>query len=230
VPESRASDDGRRTHRTYPSAVSSSTGRRRAAYLGPERRRPLVLDAALGLFAQRGYEDVSMNQIADAAGVTKPVLYDCFASKDELFGALLDRELERISLDLLASTDLPAGLATGEAMVAESLKRFLSGVRSHPDSYRVVYVSPYGSNPVIVALYRRIRNEQLQRVTVLTRAQLHSRGVSDADRLGDLFAELLIAASEVGVRLLLDAPRGWSPEWLASTLAQALVRGTLSFE
>jgi len=59
--------------------------RRRAAHLGPERRRPLVLDAAFDLFVKRGYEGTSMEAIAAAAGVTKPVVYDCFPSKEELF-------------------------------------------------------------------------------------------------------------------------------------------------
>jgi AcrR family transcriptional regulator len=188
----------------------------------------MVLDAALGLFAVRGYDDVSMNEIASAAGVTKPVLYDCFASKDDLFSALLQREVERIWVDLLASVDLPPELSTGEAMIAEGLKRFLGGVRAHPESYRVVYLSRHGSDPVIVELYDRLHGEQLARVTELTRAQLRFRGVRDASRLGALFAELLISAGEVGVRVLLEE-KGWSSDRLATTLAQVFTRGTTSF-
>src|SRR4051794_29826353 len=73
-----------------------ATHRKRAAHLGPERRRPQVLDAALELFLERGYEGTSMEAVAGAAGVTKPVVYACFAGKDELFRALLRREEERI--------------------------------------------------------------------------------------------------------------------------------------
>jgi AcrR family transcriptional regulator len=189
-----------------------------------------VLDAALGLFAGRGYEGVSMNEIAAGAGVTKPVLYDCFASKDELFRALMEREVERITVDLLASTDLPSELETGEALIGEGLKRFLAGVRSHPDSYRIIYASPYGSNPVVVELYRRTRDEQLTRVTALTTAFMLARGARDAGRLGALFAELVVSASEAGVRMLLDSPDSWPAEDLAATLAQALTRGTTSFD
>ena len=67
-------------------------GRARAAHLGPELRRPLVLDAALPLFARDGFDAVSMQAIADAAGVSKPVLYSCYDSKEELFDELLRRE------------------------------------------------------------------------------------------------------------------------------------------
>jgi AcrR family transcriptional regulator len=54
----------------------------------PERRRQL-LDVALTRFAADGYHDTSMNDLAEAAGVTKPVLYQHFASKRELFLELL---------------------------------------------------------------------------------------------------------------------------------------------
>src|ERR671919_2046348 len=86
------------------------SGRKRAAHLGPERRRPLVLDAAHDLFLANGFEGTSMDSIAAAAGVSKPVVYDCFASKDELFTAMLDREEERILVETgeaLATTGTP---------------------------------------------------------------------------------------------------------------------------
>jgi AcrR family transcriptional regulator len=52
-------------------------------------RRQQLLDTALTTFARLGYHDASMNDIADAAGVTKPVLYQHFSSKRELFLELL---------------------------------------------------------------------------------------------------------------------------------------------
>src|SRR5438128_7131431 len=82
---------------------SKPTPRRRAAHLGPERRRPLVLDAALPLFVEHGYPATSMDMIAEAAGVTRPVIYDCFANKEELFTALLERESGRLLENALAS-------------------------------------------------------------------------------------------------------------------------------
>lgn len=54
----------------------------------PERRQQL-LDTALATFARLGYHDAAMNDIAEAAGVTKPVLYQHFGSKRELFLELL---------------------------------------------------------------------------------------------------------------------------------------------
>lgn len=54
-------------------------------------RRNQLLEVALDRFAAKGYHETSMEEIADAAGVTKPVLYQHFQSKQELYLVLLDR-------------------------------------------------------------------------------------------------------------------------------------------
>src|SRR6266404_9179674 len=81
-------------------AAKAEHHRKRAAHLGPERRRPEMLDAALELFLEHGYDGTSMQAVADEAGVTKPVVYACFESKDELFRSLLRREEERILAEI----------------------------------------------------------------------------------------------------------------------------------
>src|SRR5687768_2696668 len=81
---------------TDTQATHGEEKRERAAHLGPERRRPLILDAALKLFVKQGYHGTSMEAIAKAAEVTKPVVYDCYAGKEELFEALLKREERRL--------------------------------------------------------------------------------------------------------------------------------------
>lgn len=54
------------------------------------RRRKQLLAVALEVFAERGFHPTSMNDVAEAAGVTKPVLYQHFASKRELYHELLE--------------------------------------------------------------------------------------------------------------------------------------------
>lgn len=61
-----------------------------AVRLPAARRRTQLLATALDLFAERGYHSTSMDDIADAAGVTKPVLYQHFTAKKALFVELLD--------------------------------------------------------------------------------------------------------------------------------------------
>ena len=57
--------------------------------LPAKARRQQLLDTSLSTFARLGYHDSSMNDIAESAGVTKPVLYQHFESKRELFLELL---------------------------------------------------------------------------------------------------------------------------------------------
>ena len=59
-------------------------------------RREQLLDVALEVFARAGYHGTSMNDVAEAAGVTKPVLYQHFESKRELYQALLDEVGDRM--------------------------------------------------------------------------------------------------------------------------------------
>ena len=70
--------------------LRSMVARPPASRLPAARRRRQLLDVALELFAARGYHTTSMNDIAEAAGVTKPVLYQHFRSKRELYLELLE--------------------------------------------------------------------------------------------------------------------------------------------
>src|SRR4051812_17431058 len=125
-----------------------ATHRKRAAHLGPERRRPQVLDAALELFLERGYEGTSMEAVAGAAGVTKPVVYACFAGKDELFRALLRREEERILGEIQSAF---AGVDTDEpeSTLIEGYIGFLRAVGSSPEVYRLVFFGEGGANAAV---------------------------------------------------------------------------------
>ncbi len=61
----------------------------------PSDRRTTILDQARTLFLERGYSVISMQQIADAVGLNKATLYHHFRDKDDLFTAVLGRELDQ---------------------------------------------------------------------------------------------------------------------------------------
>ena len=69
--------------------------------LPADERRQQLLEVACDLFARSGFHDTSMDDIAEGAGVTKPVLYQHFPSKKALYGELLEDTGRRL-LDLLA--------------------------------------------------------------------------------------------------------------------------------
>ena len=82
----------------------------------PLRERQL-LELAEALFAERGYAGASMDELASRAGVTKPVVYELFGSKDGVFEACVERSLERLAEDIAAAvrseTDPEARLRAG---------------------------------------------------------------------------------------------------------------------
>src|SRR3954469_14225112 len=118
-----------------PRAGSKSPRRRdRAAHLGPERRRPLVLDAAFELFLEHGYDGTSMEAVARAAGVSKPVVYDCFASKGKLFTALLRRERTRVLAQIAAALPRRADGDNAELVLGDALTAFLRAVADSPQA------------------------------------------------------------------------------------------------
>jgi AcrR family transcriptional regulator len=63
-------------------------------------REQQLLELAEQLFAERGYAGTSMDELARRAGVTKPVVYELFGSKDGLFGACVDRSIQRMAADV----------------------------------------------------------------------------------------------------------------------------------
>jgi AcrR family transcriptional regulator len=62
---------------------------------GKERREQL-LDIGRGLFAERGFDGTSVEEIAAKAGVSKPVVYEHFGGKEGLYAVVVDREMERL--------------------------------------------------------------------------------------------------------------------------------------
>jgi AcrR family transcriptional regulator len=193
--------------------------RRRAAHLGPERRRPLVLDAALGLFVERGYRGTAMEAIAEAAGVTKPVVYECYPSKAELFGVLLEREERRLLEAVAAALPSDSSAADLEPLAVGAFTALLHAAAAAPDSWRVVFASEHGAEPEIRRRFHRGREAVIAQLAALLAEVLEARGRTDR-RLAAALAELLASLGEGGVRLLLADGSDWTAEELGVLLGR----------
>lgn len=200
--------------------------RSRAAHLGPERRRPLVLDAALGLFRERGYEGTSMESIARAAGVTKPVVYACYPSKEALFNALLQREEERVLNQIAAAIPATTGKGDLEATFVRALTAFLRAVAAAPDTYRVIFLGEGGGNAAVAERVRRGRQRQVEAIAVLARPLLGGVEMDgDRDRTALLLGHVVVGLAEAGARAMLSEPDRWTPESLGQALGRLAARG-----
>lgn len=206
-------------------ATHRGGGRARAAHLGPERRRPLILDAALEVYVERGYKGTSMQAVADAAGVTKPVVYECFANKDELLLALLDREEHRLLAAITDSFLTNAVSDNIEAVLAAGLTAFLAAARQAPNSWRVVFDSGWGSGSPVAERVRRGREMAVGQLHELVRRFMVAGGIDDIDRKAPVVAELIAATSESCARMLVVERYPWTAAELATYVARLLARG-----
>jgi AcrR family transcriptional regulator len=100
-----------------------------------ERRQQLV-ETALTLFAQRGMHGTSMDDIAEAAGVTKPVLYQHFASKRALFLELLDDVGKHLLSAITAAT---SGAESPRQQVEAGLTAYFQFVADHHASFVLLF-------------------------------------------------------------------------------------------
>ena len=124
------------------SAPASASSRRPRARRDPERRAQ-ILDAAERAFAASGFHAASMDAIAHAVGVGKPVLYRHFGSKEGLYGASLDRAGEQLVERLAAVARQPGPREQLEAGVLG----FLGFVEEHRAAWLVLHREASGTAP-----------------------------------------------------------------------------------
>jgi AcrR family transcriptional regulator len=117
--------------------VSAHTQARPARKRLPaEERRELILDAALEVFAGRGFHGSSIDEIAQAAGVSKALIYEHFPSKRDLHVSLLERNVQEI-FERLA--DAAATSDPGEVRLRKGVDAFLEFVETRRDAFRMLF-------------------------------------------------------------------------------------------
>src|SRR6202011_2554417 len=100
---------------------------------GAERRYQLI-DVARTLFAERGYEGTSIEEIAQRANVSKPVVYEHFGGKEGLYAVVVDREVERL---LAMATTLLGGDHTRAKFEAAAVG-LLRYIDDNTDGFRIL--------------------------------------------------------------------------------------------
>ncbi|MET0132763.1 MAG: helix-turn-helix domain-containing protein, partial [Kibdelosporangium sp.] len=116
------------------------------------------------VYLAHGYRGTSMQAVADAAGVTKPVVYECFKNRDELLLALLSREEKRLFDAVLAALPQMPDFHDVEALIASGLTAFLTAATETPDSWRVVFESSRTSDSAVAKRVRTARDTILGRL------------------------------------------------------------------
>ncbi len=106
----------------------------RGPRLSASARRAQLVDVGRAVFAKRGYEGASLEEIADRAKVSRPVLYEHFGGKEGLYAVIIDREMEYLVRRI--SESISAG--TPRERVESAALAFLSYVKDHPDGFAIL--------------------------------------------------------------------------------------------
>jgi AcrR family transcriptional regulator len=104
--------------------------------LPAEERRELILDAALEVFARRGFHGSSIDEIAQTAEVSKALIYEHFPSKRDLHVSLLERHVQEIFERLAESA---ATSDPGEVRLRAGVNAFLEFVETRRDAFRMLF-------------------------------------------------------------------------------------------
>lgn len=150
---------------------------------GTQRRQQLI-EIGRALFAERGYEAASIEEIAQRANVSKPVVYEHFGGKEGLYAVVVDREMSRLHEMVMSS------LAQGRSRIR--LERvalaLLTYVEQHTDGFRIlVRDSPVAASE---GTYSSLLNEATNQVSHLLANDFSRRGFDP--ELATMYAQALV--------------------------------------
>lgn len=172
-------------------------------------RREQILDVSVQVFARRGFHSTSMNEVADAAGVTKPVLYQHFESKQDLYLALLDEAGARLRS---AITSAVAEARNGKQATELGFKAYFRWVAHDHDAFLLLFGSQANRDDQSTAAIRRITAGIAAAIAPLI----------DADIEGDhrkVLAHALVGLAEGASRHLVERGQAFDAELLGQQVA-----------
>lgn len=192
----------------------------RSGRLSRDDRRAQLLASARSVFVEQGYHAAAMDDIADRAGVSKPVLYQHFPSKLDLYQSLLGESASAMV------TMVRAALSTtqdNDARVHRTIEAYYAFVADHGQAYRLIFESDLRAEPEVQAVVDQAIDGCLD---ALTETITQDTGVDDAR--GRLLASALVGLSQVSARYWVaqgeQVPRDEAVE-LLSTLAWRGISG-----
>jgi AcrR family transcriptional regulator len=184
-------------------------------------RRAQLLGVARRLFARDGYRGASMESIAEAAGVTKPVLYQHFSSKRALYSALLANDLGRLTQELETAF---SQADDNEERLRRGFGAYLDFVDRHEDAFRLLFTEALGLDADFQRRVTEFRRWVAARVARIIAAEA---GLP-APRARAL-AAAIVGMAEGAAGWWLDERRPLEPGALADELAGLAWKGFARF-
>jgi AcrR family transcriptional regulator len=160
-------------------------------------RREQLIDISRVLFAERGFEGTSIEEVASRAGVSKPIVYEHFGGKEGLYAVVVDREVRHL-LDMMRSS-LTAGHP--RELLEQAAFALLDYIEQAPDGFRIlVRDSPIGSES---GSFVSIIGDIATRVEYILEREFKSRGF-DAKN-APMYAQMLVGMVGTTGQWWLDA-------------------------
>jgi AcrR family transcriptional regulator len=161
-----------------------------------------MLDAAVRVFSRRGFHAASMDEIAEVAGISKPMVYAYLGTKDELFVACLHREGTRL-MEAIAGAVLP-DLPPDEQLWS-GLRAFFQFVGAHRDGWAVLYRQARAQQAFADTL-AEMRERAVKVVGMMLARALAAEGREIRDTDLEVMSYALVGASESLADWLADHP------------------------
>ena len=180
-----------------------------------------MLSAAREVFVESGYHAAAMDEIAARAGVTKPVLYQHFGSKRDLYLAVLDSSVDQFLESIghaLRSTD------DNRSRVTATIDAYLRFISQDDAAYRLVFESDLVNAPDVRDRVQRVNALSAEMVCEVIAADT---GLSRAEAL--LLAYGLLGMAQTAALRWLRDPEGMDPEGAAHLLSALAWRGISGF-
>jgi AcrR family transcriptional regulator len=192
----------------------------RGVRLSRDARRAQLLGAARDVFAAQGYHAAAMDDIAERAGVSKPVLYQHFPSKLELYRALLTTYAD----ELLGRLRSALETTNNEQRLRGAVTAYFDFVASEGQSFRLVFESDLRSEPEMAAVLDRVLSQCIDLVAdaVTTDAGL------DRDR-ARLLAVGMVGLSQVTAQYWLDSGQAVPRDEAVELMSRLAWRGLAHF-
>lgn len=161
-----------------------------------------MLDAAVRIFARRGFTAASMDEVAEAAGISKPMVYAYLGTKEDLFRSCLEREGTRL---ITAVAEVVVPDLAPDQQLWRGLRAFFGYVDANRDGWAVLHRHARAHQPFADELVA-MRHRMVQVVTgMLERAVLAGGGQAGGTEL-EVTAYALVGASESVGDWMIDHP------------------------
>ncbi len=168
----------------------------RARMTGAQRRLQLI-EVARGLFAERGFEGTSIEEIAQRAGVSKPIVYEHFGGKEGLYAVVVDREMETL-LEMVTSSLTKNRSLYRIQQVALAL---LTYMEERTDGFRIL-VRGESTSGDDDTRYSSLLNDAISQVEHILAGDFERRGFDPG--LAPLYAQALVGMVSVTAQWWLD--------------------------